>query len=358
MREKERDQLVRSIYDAALDPAEWPTMLTRIASAMNCEQSNFAIIDPYSGVAQAITPKWREEDREAFFSHWQKDFSLAGRLEKFPVGQVLTYEDFFDVDWLKRTDFYNEWWLPMGVGGGSFAANVVSDGHATASITVHAPQSRLGFTSAEKKMFEGIVEHVSRSVMILRRLQLGRLATSHGDGGPGSGFAVVDRSGVVLHADGATLVRLNALGLLVADRAMGRIAPGPLKGLLHRAISLTDGGHIDLREGHGSPVRLTVIPCSPRTDYGPVVIDRPAALIWLISLEEVQREKMQRLVNAYSLTPAETRVAVEACAGGGRSEIAKRCGVSPSTIRTHLEAIFFKTGVHRQAELVHLVEAI
>lgn len=239
-----------------------------------------------------------------------------------------------------------------------FAANLVADGHATASITIHAPQSKAGFTTEERNLFQEVVEHLTRSVTILRRLQIARVALSQREAEFASGFAVVDRVGQVLHADEPTLTCLRDLGILQADRGMGRIAPGRIRALLDRAVSISEGGHVDLRDDRSQAVRLTVTPCTPNNRLDQFAIDRPAALVWVISLAQVQNEKMQRLAKSFGLTPAETKVAVEACAGGGRAGIAHRCGISSSTVRTHLESIYSKTGVHRHAELVNLATTI
>ncbi len=333
-------------------------MLTRVARSMNCEQCNFVMVDPLRGEAQVITPMWREDDRASFFSHWQKKFTIAQKLRLYPVGRVIDYEEMFDVHWLRSTEFYNEWWLPQGVGGGSLAANVVSHSGATASVTVHAPISKIGFERGEKKLFGEIVQHLTRSVTILRRLQMAQLITNQAQAEMACGFLVVDRSGTVLHSHSQTLTWLEALDLIQKGRNKVQIAPGPVKAMLQRAIEKAEGSAMNLSDREGSQMRLVVIPCSPGKSLSPVIIDRPAALIWLTSDERIKKERMKRLSEAFSLTPAETRIAMEACAGGGRREIAMRCGLSSSTIRSHLEAIYSKTGVHRQAELVHLVETI
>ena len=358
MQRRERDRLIRSIYDAALDPDEWPAMLTRIARAMHCEQCNFVMVDPSRGAAQVITPMWREDDRASFFSHWQRKFTIAHKLRLYPVGRVIDYEELFDVGWLRRTEFYNEWWLPQGVGGGSFAANVVADSGATASITVHAPTKKSGFEREEKELFGEIVQHLIRSVTILRRFQMAQLVTTQAEAGTASGFLVVDRCGAVLHSDARTLSWLESLELIQQGRNTVQIAQGQVTAMLRRAVEQAQGSSVNLVDRQGSLLRLMVIPCSPGEHLSPVIIDRPAALIWLISTEQLKRERMKRLSDAFSLTPAETKIAMEACVGGGRTEIAQRCGLSPSTVRSHLEAIYSKTGVHRQSELVHLVETI
>jgi DNA-binding CsgD family transcriptional regulator len=58
------------------------------------------------------------------------------------------------------------------------------------------------------------------------------------------------------------------------------------------------------------------------------------------------------------LTKAEAAVAVRVLYGEGISAISDRLSLSSATVRTHLRAIFTKTGTHRQAELVRLLSTI
>lgn len=56
----------------------------------------------------------------------------------------------------------------------------------------------------------------------------------------------------------------------------------------------------------------------------------------------------------YRLTPAEAAVFAEIAAGHNPGIAARRLGIAPSTVRTHLLRVFEKTGVRRQADLVRL----
>jgi DNA-binding CsgD family transcriptional regulator len=55
---------------------------------------------------------------------------------------------------------------------------------------------------------------------------------------------------------------------------------------------------------------------------------------------------------AFELTRGEARVLSGLLAGRTLAEVATDAGVTYATARTHLEAIFSKTGVNRQAELM------
>ena len=57
----------------------------------------------------------------------------------------------------------------------------------------------------------------------------------------------------------------------------------------------------------------------------------------------------------FDLTEAQARLALFLAEGGTITEFATAMGVKTSTVRTHLKAIFAKTGVGRQAELAILL---
>ena len=57
----------------------------------------------------------------------------------------------------------------------------------------------------------------------------------------------------------------------------------------------------------------------------------------------------------FSLTPAEIRLAAHIVNGGTLASFAKARALSRNTVRNQLQAIYCKTGTHRQAELVGLL---
>lgn len=60
----------------------------------------------------------------------------------------------------------------------------------------------------------------------------------------------------------------------------------------------------------------------------------------------------------YGLTPSEERVLRGVIEVGGVPAIASMLGSSVSTVKTHLEHIFKKTGASRQADLIRLIAGI
>jgi DNA-binding CsgD family transcriptional regulator len=64
---------------------------------------------------------------------------------------------------------------------------------------------------------------------------------------------------------------------------------------------------------------------------------------------EIDSERLREL---YSLSEAETRVAVAMVDTPDSAEVAKSCAISLHTVRSHIKAIFCKTGTSSRADLM------
>jgi DNA-binding CsgD family transcriptional regulator len=64
---------------------------------------------------------------------------------------------------------------------------------------------------------------------------------------------------------------------------------------------------------------------------------------------------LQTMAELFKLTPAELRVASAIIDIGGVPDVASVLGISETTVKTHLQHLFEKTGTNRQADFVKLV---
>ena len=60
------------------------------------------------------------------------------------------------------------------------------------------------------------------------------------------------------------------------------------------------------------------------------------------------------IARSFELTPAELRVLVGIVEIGGVPETAENLGIAETTVKTHLQRVFAKTGASRQADLVKI----
>jgi DNA-binding CsgD family transcriptional regulator len=83
---------------------------------------------------------------------------------------------------------------------------------------------------------------------------------------------------------------------------------------------------------------------------------KAAGLAFMIERIDGETAKVQdEWTTRFALTPAEIRLAAYVVHGGTVAGYAKQHAVSRNTARNQLQAIYGKTGTHRQAELVALL---
>jgi DNA-binding CsgD family transcriptional regulator len=80
-----------------------------------------------------------------------------------------------------------------------------------------------------------------------------------------------------------------------------------------------------------------------------------AALLIFHDPRATQRVDPFILAEAFDLTPAEARVAVELTEGKTAEDVAADREVALGTVRTQIKSLLAKTGVHRQGDLMRLV---
>jgi DNA-binding CsgD family transcriptional regulator len=101
-----------------------------------------------------------------------------------------------------------------------------------------------------------------------------------------------------------------------------------------------------------------VVPLAADTvEVGTVGLSDARAAV-LIVIDDPDREPELNatvLRRQYALTGTESEVALRLAQGDRVELIAENFSVSITTVRTHLQHIFEKTGTHRQAELVRLL---
>jgi DNA-binding CsgD family transcriptional regulator len=78
-------------------------------------------------------------------------------------------------------------------------------------------------------------------------------------------------------------------------------------------------------------------------------------MLFINDPERPNNPTAERLQKGFGLTRTEAAVAMEVLNGHGLQAAAAALGVAPVTVRTHLTAVFGKTGTHRQAELVRVL---
>jgi DNA-binding CsgD family transcriptional regulator len=85
-------------------------------------------------------------------------------------------------------------------------------------------------------------------------------------------------------------------------------------------------------------------------------IDRAAAAALFVRRAALVASSASQVIGeTFKLTPTELRVLLAITEIGGIPEVATAFGIADTTVRTHVNRLFEKTGATRQADLVKLV---
>lgn len=104
------------------------------------------------------------------------------------------------------------------------------------------------------------------------------------------------------------------------------------------------------RDGGGAAATLHLLHDSAEGDRR-----RASMLVTVFEPGEAPGVDQELIAMAYSLTSAEARLAAMLASGKSTAECVRALGVKTSTLRSHLSAIYRKTGAGGQADLVRLV---
>ncbi len=181
----------------------------------------------------------------------------------------------------------------------------------------------------------------------------------------GVGVVLVERDGTIASANDRASALMQRTGLMAVRtgrliatdltenrRLIDAIAHmSQLQGAQPDPAHYTSFALSDPIEGQ----RLTLI-VRPGPPYGPV--SAPLKRTAVVIMRDPTRPtslSARDLEQLFALTPAEARLASQLASGAGLEEAAVALGVSRNTARSQLQAIYGKTGVNRQGDLVRLL---
>jgi PAS domain S-box-containing protein len=175
---------------------------------------------------------------------------------------------------------------------------------------------------------------------------------------------LVDARGCILYMNRSAENILNeGSSIRVWDNTVKAVRPAAGQEL---SAALALAGRTGLVEPNGWTVRLSkedslpvlahIMPLTP-TAFNDELGPQPTAAIFISASEDI-RNNSELIASMFELTPAEMRLLSCLLSGRDRSEASAELRISAATVKTQLSAIFRKTGVNRQSELILLASRL
>lgn len=355
-------RLIGRIYDSVGDRAAWSGVLDTLAERTGSRFVMMSAVD--LGTATYLDTSWHGPD-DARFLDGIRDYDCDVHRDDPTLAFAIANPDARVIDLRTAivrqgrdpgSDEFVHWVRDrLGADDTIVRYTAPTDGitlgvslHVEAGAGRHAPDS--------VALFLMLFEHIERAVRIAVRPlgEDGDRAVIH-----------VDRNGRIVHASVAAAALLDAgdglrrVGnrLVAASAAQDKRLDAAIRSALGALSHGSAGGALSLPRPSGRADLLLRVDPMPRP-LPPFGAFHPAATISLVEPDaaDVGAQATRRWVQAFGLTPAETRLAAAMLTDeDGLRAVADRLGIAYATARVHLASIFEKTGVRSQAQLARLL---
>lgn len=217
------------------------------------------------------------------------------------------------------------------------------------------------------QLFKLMVPHMSKALALAD--QLGTLRTFSRfsavvlNAMPQAVFAIDDRRTVIFANLAAEVVLNEQDGLAIIDATLitTEVAEqSRLDSIIVQALSAsgkTSSGWARISRPSGrAPYAVFAAPINLTDDE--LTSNGARVLLFIYDLARQPQADPEMLSCVFGLTEAEVGIARMLAAGHNLESAAAMAGVQPSTARAHLKAIFHKTGLHRQQDLVRILTSL
>jgi DNA-binding CsgD family transcriptional regulator len=360
---------VRCIHEASLTADAWQPALQSIIELLGGDHAILLASDPARAEIALATSAGMDRGDFARFATPEAAQWIEPAMQAIRSGTVVTRSRLMPDRQFERTGFYNEVVRPAG---GFHAVGVAHQAQALSSfVAICRPRQAGDFEADDVKLMQILSPHFATALHVRHRLGVADLAAR-------GAWAALDRlnTGVIV-ADAAAAVvfanrtaerlftarklRLDGSGVGLGDGLDDEAASGELRRMVARCADphagVEAGGTVELAgDAWRAGLSIVVTPFqAERIGFDPGGCSKPLALLLVSDPQEERRRRMLALQRRFRLTPAEAEFALEIVKGDGRAAAAARTNITVGTARTHLDRIFEKTGVRRQAELVRLL---
>jgi DNA-binding CsgD family transcriptional regulator/PAS domain-containing protein len=356
--------LIGSIYDCTLDPDRWEPTLAGLRDAFDGQVATLALVDSRHDRILinrnvGMDPYWVERLPEYAPEINQLTVTFGSTLS---LDEPMLVSRHVPQSYWQTSPYFQECYRRDGIVD-IFQYFLMRTPTRYSAFAVNRHERQGIVTDCELNLGGLLLPHLRRAVTIsnvldARTIERARLAEALD--ALNCGVVLADERSIILHANRSAEEMLRDGGPIQATRGvLTAKAPAAAKEL-RAAIQLAakdeadigkTGLAIRLTDADAVPVFAHVLPMTGsdvRTRLQPAA----AAAVFIGAADE--QDGAETMAKAYGLTPAETRVLANLLTGRTLAGTAAALNVAGTTAKTHLENIFSKTGVTRQAELILL----
>jgi DNA-binding CsgD family transcriptional regulator len=343
---------IDSIYEAAILPERWVTVLD--ALAMEFDALGGMLIRASATSQKSICSPAIEETVRLFEKtpYVAQNVRVERLVARRPHPGFLTDLDLVTEEETRTLPIYTEWLTPHRSSVG--AATLIQDGPSASLLMSLEGLPNHAAARRSIPLLDELRPHIARAAMLSARFHFEKMRSAI------EALATVGLAGAVLDASGSiTAANTDFEGQMrsfIGARGSLRF-PMPAQLRFDQGVAQLPqtGISIGLRLPNATFRVLHMVPI--RGEARDIFTNSAAFLIVVDPTRRIAPGS-GILQSLFDLTLAEALVADSLADGKSVSDIAMNAGTSVETIRTQLKAIFGKTGVNRQADLIAMLRQI
>ena len=342
--------LLETLYGGLTRSPPWEDFLRALAAATNTTFATLLIGRGHAGIDAHVTPGADPERTQEY-----QKISQADPFVGLPEGQVVSFRDFVSHVPARFRD-----WMGVARNGEILGVDLHRPPDIAVRLRLTRDDNRGEFGDAERALLTRLIPHLRIALDLHARLTTTQAESqlfSSAMAGLAVAILILDREGRILRRN-AIAMRMLAEADVVTERS-GKLQPrtGSSAATINRILAspppLGEEILFEIATGDGQPLhaRARAVPSSAYGDGAWLALfiadpRRPGGLS-----EEALRDRFQ-------LTRAEAGLALHLAQGASLADASSALDIAYNTARSHLRAIFAKTGTHRQVQLITLLRAV
>ncbi|HUH37694.1 MAG TPA: helix-turn-helix transcriptional regulator [Spongiibacteraceae bacterium] len=360
----ELDALIRAVYRGPLEERPFQGFLNLFRRTVDGNFATLLLRPPSefdSGVvlnAAIVAPHVYQSYNDSYFA--------LDPFVNLPLGKVVTLREFVPAAELVHSDYYREYLEPIDVFN-IMGADLVANSGLSARLRVTRPQGQADFDSDDRRLCELLLPHLAQAIELHTRLQSSeseRTLYLDAIDQLAMGVLLLDEQALVLKVNRAARQLLEGgLGLQLSDGTLqvgNRSTNKAFRELVAQMVEAhrrSEPGFVkafrvpDIGDGPGLGQLLRTLPRSEAAESR----SSPAVAIFVSDPRQRRMAPVAILAELFGFTRAEATLALLLVNGLTLDEASAELAISRNTAKSHLSALFAKTGVARQTKLIQLI---
>ncbi len=358
------DKLLLAVYQGPLEETPWLGFLNLLCQSVQSDYATLMLRPPKEGDTGAVLNAVVASDN--IYNDYNNHYFSLDPFVDLPPGKAFCLRELVSEDELAQSPFFQHYMKPVGVHYIMGADMSVADG-INARLRVTRQQSSPAFGEQEKHLVELLLPHLQQAITLHRHLcqaQTERRLFAGAVEQLQIGAIVLNEKQHIIQSNKVADELIGASDLLFVKNNGLQVGNPQQNEQFKATIAEVFAAHQRSEPGFVRAFRLEkstslgslglLIRPVPKLESSESY-DNPSVVIFISDPEQNRPVSSKILGQLFAFTPAESELALLLAHGLTIDEACSELNVSRNTAKSHLSAMFSKTGVTRQTQLVRLV---